>query len=210
MKDWSELLNSDYISLMKERVRLERLGYNVLPSDGEIFNAFNHTPRKDVKVVILGQDPYANRNHAHGLAFSIPSNAAIPQSLSNIYAELSADLGVSRSDGSLIDWAKQGVMLLNTVLTVREGERDSHSKLGWKKFTDQVIQTLSNDKENLVFVLWGNPAQKKLKLIDQTKHLVLTSAHPSPLSAHKGFFGSKPFSKINSYLKEHDLSEINW
>jgi len=130
--------------------------------------------------------------------------------LVNIYKELQDDLGVVRPNGCLIDWAEQGILLLNTTLTVREGERDSHSKIGWKQFTDKVIETLSTEKEHLVFLLWGNPAQTKLKLIDRSKHCVLTSVHPSPLSAHKGFFGSKPFSNTNTYLQQHNIPTINW
>ena len=210
MEHWQDLINSDIVAEIKQKILTERQQYNIFPVDDDIFKAFDYATWENVKVVILGQDPYPTKNEAHGLSFSVNPDIALPKSLVNIYKELQDDLGVVRPNGCLIDWAEQGILLLNTTLTVREGERDSHSKIGWKQFTDKVIETLSTEKEHLVFLLWGNPAQTKLKLIDRSKHCVLTSVHPSPLSAHKGFFGSKPFSNTNTYLQQHNIPTINW
>ena len=165
-----------------------------------------------IKVVILGQDPYHQEGQAHGLSFSVPRNVPPPPSLINIYKELSVDIdpNFDNSNGNLDSWAKQGVFLLNTTLTVQKGKPLSHSKIGWSVFTDRVIEVISNNKEKVVFILWGMQAQSKKHLINETKHIILQSAHPSPLSAHRGFFGSKPFSKTNHYLESNDLKMIEW
>lgn len=189
-------------------------GKRVLPPIGSIMAAFEYTPFDKVKVVILGQDPYPNKDHAMGLAFSIIpidlGDLGLPKSLENIYKELKDDVGVNRFSGSLKSWALDGVLLLNTSLTVIEGKPGSHSKIGWDALTREVIETLNREKEHIVFILWGKHAQALGKDIDRTKHLVLESAHPSPLSAYRGFFGSKPFSKTNEYLKAHNIPVINW
>jgi len=183
----------------------------VYPEQSDIYNAFKLTPYKKVKVVILGQDPYHNHSQAHGLAFSVNIDEMIPPSLRNIYKELKNDLGIEiPSHGNLTDWATEGVLLLNTTLTVRKNEPNSHQNLGWEIFTDNVIKLLNNKEEPIVFVLWGNKAKRKKKLITNTKHLVIEGVHPSPLSASRGFFGSKPFSKVNNFLKENNIKEINW
>lgn len=182
------------------------------PDRSEIFKAFQKTPPNEVKVVLLGQDPYHGPGQAHGLSFSVPAPAAIPPSLRNIYKELSDDLGnnLLPHSGDLSAWAAQGVLLLNAVLSVAPGEAGSHQKSGWQDFTDGVIKRLNQDLDHLVFILWGNYAQKKRPLIDPTKHLVITSVHPSPLAAHRGFFGSRPFSKTNHYLASKGKTPINW
>jgi uracil-DNA glycosylase len=183
----------------------------VFPAQELIFAAFDHCPFSAVRVVILGQDPYHGENQAHGLSFSVPDGVKIPPSLNNIYKELVSDLGGLRPvTGDLTSWAKQGVLLLNATLTVLSGKPGSHKKLGWTEFTDAVITNISNQKENVVFILWGKEAQAKIALIDTNKHLVLAAPHPSPLSAYTGFFGSKPFSKTNDYLKQHHLPTIAW
>ena len=176
-----------------------------------IFNAFHQTRYHDVKVVILGQDPYHNEGQAHGLSFSVPRGVSLPPSLRNIYRELEDDLGASPGlDGDLHHWAKQGVLLLNTVLTVEAHQPHSHRKKGWEDFTDAVIQKLVERESPIAFVLWGKPAQKKKDLILIPPHYIIESAHPSPLSARRGFFGSRPFSKINDWLKEQSQSPIQW
>ena len=176
-----------------------------------IFNAFHQTRYHDVKVVILGQDPYHNDGQAHGLSFSVPRGVPLPPSLRNIYRELEDDLGASPGvDGDLHHWAKQGVLLLNTVLTVEAHQPHSHRKKGWEDFTDAVIQKLVERESPIAFVLWGKPAQKKKDLILIPPHCIIESAHPSPLSARRGFFGSRPFSKINDWLKEQSHSPIQW
>ena len=176
-----------------------------------IFNAFHQTRYHDVKVVILGQDPYHNDGQAHGLSFSVPRGVPLPPSLRNIYCELEDDLGASPGvDGDLHHWAKQGVLLLNTVLTVEAHQPHSHRKKGWENFTDAVIQKLAERESPIVFVLWGKPAQKKKDLILIPPHCIIESAHPSPLSARRGFFGSRPFSKINDWLNEQSQSPIQW
>ncbi|MBE0573749.1 uracil-DNA glycosylase, partial [Candidatus Dojkabacteria bacterium] len=183
----------------------------VYPPGPYIFRAFNECPFDKLKVVILGQDPYHTPGVANGLAFSANPNQRIPPSLINIYKEMYNDLGNPMpTHPDLSDWAKQGVLLLNATLTVRKGEAGSHQGQGWEEFTDNTIQIVSEKKEHVVFILWGAYAQKKEFLIDQNKHLVIKSAHPSPFSADRGFFGSRPFSKTNEYLKSHGLGEINW
>ena len=182
----------------------------VYPPREDIYSAFQLLPFQDVKVVILGQDPYHGPRQSHGLAFSVNEGVKIPPSLRNIYKELESDLNITRSSGSLIDWAKQGVLLLNTTLTVDAGNAGSHKNLGWVSFTDAIIEKVSEHHEHVVFILWGKPAQSKTRLIDQDKHLIIKSVHPSPLSAYRGFFGSRPFSKANEYLTAHGKSPIDW
>ncbi len=183
----------------------------IFPPRTELFSAFQYCDMDQIKVVILGQDPYHEKNQAHGLAFSVRKGIKIPPSLRNIYKELHDDLNIAMpSHGCLIDWAKQGVFMLNAVLSVQEGKAGSHHNKGWETFTDHVIQTVNEQCESVVFVLWGAPAQRKQSLIDSNKHAVLCAPHPSPLSAYRGFFGSKPFSQINDYRKAHQREEINW
>ncbi len=189
----------------------QRAAHQVFPSEENVFAALRHTPFDAVRVVILGQDPYHDVGQAHGLAFSVQPGVAIPASLQNIFKELRDDIGVTPpSHGCLTAWAKQGVLLLNTVLTVRAHEANSHRGKGWETFTDAIIQQLSNRSHKTIFVLWGKPAQTKKKLIDRARHTIIESAHPSPLSARTGFFGSKPFSRINVALREMGTAEIDW
>ncbi len=184
----------------------------IYPPNHLIFNALNTTPLDQVKVVILGQDPYHGPNQAHGLSFSVQKGVALPPSLRNIFHELQSDLGVPiPKHGNLTHWAEQGVLLLNAVLTVEAGQPTSHQKRGWEEFTDHVIDVINEQRENVVFILWGAYAQRKGQRIDQNKHLVLKAAHPSPLSANRGgFFGCKVFSKANNYLKQHGIEPIDW
>lgn len=184
----------------------------IFPKGNQIFRAFDACPLDRVKVVILGQDPYPTRGHAHGLCFSCEADVRpLPKSLKNIYKELESDLGIPQSDsGDLNAWAKQGVLLLNATLTVREGQPESHAGKGWELFTDAVIHTLNERKSNVVYLLWGSKAQRKAENVDPNKNLVLRAPHPSPLSAHRGFFGSKHFSQCNEYLKKSGLGEISW
>jgi uracil-DNA glycosylase len=184
-------------------------GKTVLPKKENLLRAFALTPFEEVKVVILGQDPYPNEEHACGLAFAVPPNTPLPKSLVNIYNELKNDV-VFNSGFDLTEWAKQGVLLLNTSLSVVAGNPASHSDIGWGALTNDVIRVLNEERDNLVFILWGKHAQRKAMFIDETKHLVIKSPHPSPLSAHRGFFGSKPFSRTNTYLKEHNIEPIRW
>lgn len=189
----------------------KQAGKTIYPAGQFIFNAFNTTPFDEVKVVILGQDPYHNPGQAHGLAFSVPENVAPPPSLVNIFKEIQEDLGLQMvRTGTLVKWAQQGVLLLNAALTVEAHQPMSHSKIGWHHFTDDVIRLISEKKEHVVFMLWGGFAKGKAPLIDKSKHLVLTAAHPSPLSAHNGFFGCQHFSKANRWLQEHGLKPIDW
>jgi len=183
----------------------------LFPAGNLIFHAFNRTPFHKVKVVILGQDPYHGPGQAHGLCFSVPPGIAKPPSLVNIFKELAQDLAIeNKAHGCLESWAEQGVLLLNSVLTVEQGKAASHQGKGWEQFTDRVIEILSTKRSGLVFLLWGSYAQKKGAVIDKKKHLVLSSPHPSPLSAHRGFFGNGHFSKTNEHLKQQGLSPINW
>ena len=184
----------------------------VYPPRDKVFKALQMTEMDHVKVLILGQDPYHRPNQAHGLSFSVKPPVAPPPSLINIYKELATDIEgfVIPKHGYLVDWAKQGVLLLNTVLTVEEGKANSHANWGWETFTDKVIAKLNAHRENIVFLLWGSHAQKKGAFIDRNKHCVLTAPHPSPLAAHRGFFGCRHFSKANEYLKAHGMAEINW
>ncbi len=212
---WEEALkeefSKEYFQKLSKTVREAYLSKSVFPPPKLVFNAFQQCPFDAVKVVILGQDPYHGKGQAHGLSFSVPHTVAIPPSLLNIYKEIRNDIGTPiPSSGNLERWAKQGVLLLNATLTVEESRAGSHQKLGWEQFTDAVIKTLSDKKENVVFLLWGRYAQAKDVLIDQNKHLILKAAHPSPLSASNGFFGSKHFSKTNEYLEQHNSTPIVW
>lgn len=201
----------EYFVKLMEFVNKEYQEKRCFPPYQDIFNAFKFKEdTKDIKVVILGQDPYHEINQAHGLSFSILEGNPLPKSLLNIYKELYDDLQITRLTGNLSSWAKQGVLLLNTVLTVEEGKANSHKNHGWEIFTNRVIEELNNDSSPKVFVLWGNDAISKIKLISNPKHMVLTSSHPSPLSCYRGFFGSKPFSKINAFLEKNYLDVIDW
>lgn len=196
------------IAFLANEIALQKIIY---PAEQDIFKAFEYTPFEKTKVVLLGQDPYHNSGQAMGLSFSVKNGTALPPSLVNIFKELKNDLGVENSiNGELSHWAKQGVLLLNAALTVEENKPMSHSQIGWQQLTDSVIQKLSDKRENLVFILWGKFAQSKKNLIDETKHLILQTVHPSPLSAYRGFFGCGHFSKTNQYLKEHKIEEIDW
>lgn len=213
--DWKELIKEeeakDYYQNLQEFLDREYEHKTVYPPRNEVFTAFNLTPFEKVKVVIIGQDPYHGQGQAHGLAFSVREGVKLPPSLRNIFKELQDDLNKEmRTNGELTSWAEQGVFLLNTVLTVEEGKAGSHHKRGWETFTDTVISKLSDYHTGLVFILWGTPAQLKKKLIDPKKHFIVESVHPSPLSAYRGFFGSKPFSRTNQYLKEEGQEEICW
>ena len=214
-KSWKQKLESefeqDYYQKLTDFISQEDLSETVYPPSCERFTAYKLTPFKDVKVVILGQDPYHGQGQAHGLAFSVHTQQKLPPSLLNIYKELVDDMGCETpKEGDLTSWAVQGVFLLNTVLTVRAASAGSHQKQGWETFTDATIKLLSDEREHLVFILWGKPAQQKEKLIDASKHLVLKAPHPSPLSSYRGFFGSKPFSKSNTYLVENGIKPIDW
>ena len=211
LKDFFETDDWKKISNFVKKEYLTKKG-KIYPELKNIFKAFELTPFNKVKVIILGQDPYHNPGQAHGLSFSIPKNFPLPPSLKNIYKEIENDLGIKKNyqDGNLEGWAKQGVFLLNAILSVEKNKPTSHSKIGWEKFTDFVIKKLSDERENLVFILWGNYARSKKNLIDSKKHLILESAHPSPFSAHRGFFGNKHFSKTNDYLEKHNLKKIEW
>ena len=203
-------LNKPYFLKLKEFVATERTNYTVYPKEADVFNALKITPFEEVKVVLLGQDPYHGINQAHGLSFSVNHGIKSPPSLVNIFKELESDLGLPiPNHGNLTAWAKQGVLLLNSTLTVKAGEPGSHQKKGWEEFTDSIIKLISDEKEHCVFLLWGNYARSKAPLINPTKHLVLEAAHPSPL-ARGAFFGSKPFSKTNAYLQQHHKTPINW
>jgi len=214
--EWNDRLKSEYekpyfLKLIEFLKQEKSEGRKIYPDGKSILNAFNLTDFKDVKVVILGQDPYHNPGQAHGLSFSIPNGMKKPPSLLNIFKELNNDLGIIMpTNGNLENWAKQGVLLLNSSLTVVENKPMSHSKIGWQVFTDNVIKCLSDDRENIVFILWGKFAQTKETIIDNTKHHVIKSVHPSPLSAYNGFFGSKPFSKTNEYLISKNIKPIEW
>jgi len=213
---WKQVLqeefNKEYFVNLTQFVKSEYLNSKVYPPAKFIFRSFDLTPFDQVKVVILGQDPYHGDGQANGLCFAVNGGVRLPPSVQNIYKEIEADLGKQTSypHGDLEEWAKQGVLLLNATLTVKAGSAGSHQKKGWEQFTDSVIKTLSDQKSNLVFILWGNYAKTKGQIIDRTKHLCLESAHPSPFSAYSGFFGSKPFSKCNQYLVDHAIQPITW
>lgn len=212
---WDEFLKDDFASenylKLREFLKREYSAREIYPPAEDIFNCFKLTPLSNLKAVILGQDPYHEPNQAHGLCFSVRDGVKLPPSLQNIFKELHDDLGLPvYKAGNLTEWAKNGVLLLNTTLTVRRGMANSHFNHGWETFTDGVIKKISDNLENVVFILWGSNARSKKKFIDTTKHCVIESAHPSPLSAYNGFFGSKPFSKANAYLKNKGLPEIDW
>jgi uracil-DNA glycosylase len=214
-KDWNRVLKqaleSPSFRKLERFVDAERRAHTVYPSEEDLFSAFRLTPFERVRVLLLGQDPYHGPGQAHGLAFSVQPGVPPPPSLVNIFKELKSDLGLPLpADGSLVPWAEQGVLLLNAVLTVRQGEPNSHARQGWEEFTDAVIQAVSAKPEPVVFLLWGGYARKKRKLIDANRHVIIESAHPSPLSASAGFFGSRPFSKINEALVSHGQSPIDW
>lgn len=206
-------LQQPYMQQLKAFLKAEKAqGKVIYPPGDQIFNAFNTTPFDQVRVVIIGQDPYHGEGQAHGLSFSVPpTQGKLPPSLLNIYKEMETDLGIPiRSSGDLTHWAQQGVLLLNATLTVEQAKAGSHQNQGWEQFTDKVIQQLNDHKQGLIFVLWGSYAQKKGAVIDPSKHMVIRSAHPSPLSAYRGFFGSRPFSQINAYLHQQGLPIIQW
>jgi len=215
-KSWKQLLAAEWsrpymLELQTFLVREKAAGKTIYPKEEHLFQALNLTPFDQVKVVIIGQDPYHGPDQAHGLSFSVQKGMKIPPSLKNIFKELQDDLNLTPPDhGNLQHWASQGVLLLNNVLTVESDNAGSHSQKGWETFTDQIINLLNEKKKNLVFILWGSPAQKKANQVDHEKHLILKSAHPSPLSSYRGFFGSKPFSKTNQYLLSKGLSPISW
>ncbi len=213
--DWdnelSTVFNGEGFKKFYQIVEHEYATKTIFPPKDYIFNALKLTPYKDVKVVIVGQDPYHGVNEAHGLSFSVQKGVKVPPSLKNIYKELYDDLGVKPCDnGDLTRWAKQGVLLLNSVLTVEKDKPASHKNLGWERLTDYIIKLLNNKKDPVVFILWGNFAKSKSSLITNPKHLIITSPHPSPFSARYGFFGSKPFSKTNDFLIKNHLEPINW
>ena len=213
---WKEKLANEfaakYMAKLSQFLRDEKAaGKLIYPANTDIFTAFNLTPFDTVKVVILGQDPYHGPNQAHGLSFSVRHGISPPPSLQNIYKEMSNDLGTSPPDhGNLETWAKQGVLMLNSILTVEHGKAGAHAGKGWERFTDAAINQLNSARDNLVFVLWGRKAQQKGSRVDPHRHRIIMSAHPSPFSAYNGFFGSKPFSKANDYLADHNISPINW
>ncbi|WP_277073805.1 uracil-DNA glycosylase [Simonsiella muelleri] len=217
METWRQALGAEksqpYFQNILARVQAERnAGLTIFPPTADVFNAFKLTEFADVRVVILGQDPYHNVGQAHGLAFSVREGVQIPPSLVNIYKELADDIAGFHTPkhGCLNHWAQQGVLLLNTVLTVRAHQAHSHAQFGWETFTDRVISQINAHRQNVVFMLWGSHAQKKGAMIDRTKHLVLTAPHPSPLSAYRGFFGCKHFSQANDYLKQFNYQPIDW
>ncbi len=214
-KKWSTLLppefQKDYFLKLKGFLECEYQSKKIYPQKSDIFNAFKYTNYKDIKVVILGQDPYHGANQAHGLSFSVQDCIPLPPSLKNIFKELNSDLGVPISkNGNLTKWAKQGVLLLNTTLTVQDSHPNSHQKIGWSIFTDQVIKFINEKDTPVVFLLWGNNARAKKSLITNAKHLILEAVHPSPLSAHRGFFGCGHFSKANNFLKKYYNTIIDW
>ncbi len=213
--EWSTLLYSqmqeEYFLKLQNFIDVEYKSKTIFPKYENIFRAFNLVSPKEVKVVIIGQDPYHGVNQANGLAFSVCDECKIPPSLKNIFSELADDMGCKNpACGNLTQWAKEGVLLINSVLTVELAKANSHKSKGWEIFTSFVIKKLSLEYENIVFVLWGKPSQKKESLIDASKHLILKAPHPSPLSSYRGFFGSKPFSKANEYLRVHNKKEISW
>lgn len=212
---WKSILNDeikkDYYQQLAQFLETEYSNDIIFPKKENIFKALEATPFDDVQVVILGQDPYHGDNQAHGLSFSVLPGEKIPPSLKNMYKELASDLEIEESNtGYLMPWAKQGILLLNTVLTVRKGQANSHKGKGWETFTDAIIQTLNKRDDPIIFVLWGKPAQQKKKMIDTNKHFFVEAPHPSPLSAYRGFFGSQPFSQINTLLEKQGKNPINW
>lgn len=211
---WNELLKEEYekpyFYRLTQLIKNERLNHKIYPKHEDVFNALVLTPYENVKVVIIGQDPYHGPNQAHGLAFSVLEGNPMPPSLRNIFIELHGDLGIRRRNTDLSDWAKEGVLLLNTILTVRKSEPLSHQNYGWQKFTTKIIEAVNQKDSPVVFILWGNNAIEFKKYLNNPKHLVLTSSHPSPLSARYSFFGSRPFSKTNKFLIQNGVKPINW
>lgn len=211
---WDELLQDEYSKSyyyhLTNLIKTERLTETVFPPKEEVFSFLELTPYDKVKVVIIGQDPYHGKGQAHGLAFSVKEGTAMPPSLRNIFLELYGDLEIRRTNTNLSDWAKSGVLLLNTILTVKEGKPLSHSDYGWQKFTTKIIELVNEKEEPVVFILWGNNAIKFKDLITNPNHLVITSSHPSPLSARYSFFGSRPFSRTNKFLIENNMTPIDW
>lgn len=213
--DWLPAIKGEfqkpYYKKLHQTVMEEYQTRQIFPEADDLFNAFHLTPLKDVKVVIFGQDPYHNVGQAHGLCFSVKPGIEIPPSLVNIYKELQDDLGCYvPNNGYLVKWATQGVLLLNTVLTVRAHQANSHRGIGWEEFTDAAIRILNEQDRPIVFILWGRPAQMKKSMLNNPKHLILEAPHPSPLSSYRGFFGSRPFSKTNNFLQQHGLEPIDW
>lgn len=213
--DWDEILKDewkkDYYLQLRKNLISEYKNHTIYPSMYDIFNALKKVPYKDVKVVILGQDPYHGQDQAHGFSFSVQKGIKTPPSLLNIYKELHDDLGLYiPNNGNLIKWANQGVLLLNSTLTVRANQANSHKDIGWTILTDNIIKLLNEREKPIVFLLWGKFAQSKESLITNNRHLIIKSAHPSPFAAHRGFFGSKPFSKTNNFLIKNNISPIDW
>lgn len=213
--EWDEILKdefqSDYYAQIRETLKQEYASHEIYPPMQDIFNALRYTSYSDVKAVLLGQDPYHGPGQAHGLCFSVRPGVAPPPSLQNIFKELQSDMGLSAPhSGCLIPWAKEGVLMLNTTLTVRRGQANSHSKIGWTRFTDAIIQKLNDHEKPVVFLLWGSNARSKKALITNPNHLILETVHPSPLSAHQGFFGSRHFSQCNEFLMAHGIAPIDW
>lgn len=211
---WEKLLENEYSQPyfrdLINYVRNLRYSKTIYPNEDEVFNALKLTPFEEVKVVIIGQDPYHGKDQAHGLAFSVKEGVTMPPSLRNIFLELNSDLGIIRRNTNLSDWAKQGVLLLNTIFTVEEGKPLSHAKLGWQRFSNKIISLLNEQNRPIIFVLWGNNAIALKDLIDNPIHKVITSSHPSPFSARYSFFGSRPFSTINKFLTKNNFTPINW
>ncbi|WP_262903714.1 uracil-DNA glycosylase [Kaistella polysaccharea] len=211
---WTDILapikNTEYFKTLWEKVQNEYSTEKCFPPKDQIFRALELTPFENINVVIIGQDPYHNDNQANGLCFSVSEEVTAPPSLKNIFKELHDDLGIERNQKELNDWAEQGIFLLNATLSVRAHSPNSHKNLGWEKLTNYMIKEISDKKENVVFILWGAFAQKKEELIDCDKHLIIKSAHPSPFSVYRGFYGSKPFSKVNDYLKSKNKKPISW
>jgi uracil-DNA glycosylase len=213
--DWNPILRSEleqpYWKQLQAFVADERRRHTVYPAHDQVFAALHLTPYASTRVLILGQDPYHGPRQAHGLCFSVPHGVAVPPSLANVHAELESDLGLPRpAHGNLEAWARQGVLLLNATLTVRAGQAASHQGKGWETFTDQVIRAVNAKEDRVVFILWGSSARRKKPLIDLERHVVIESAHPSPLSAHNGFFGSRPFSRANAALVEAGIEPVDW
>lgn len=219
-KNWRDIISREFetpvqfeqhMAKLKQFLQQEKdLGFSIYPKDEEIFNALNSTPFENIKVVIIGQDPYHGEGQAHGLCFSVPKDKPIPRSLENIYKEIKAEYGIRPSHGDLTGWAAQGVLLLNATLTVRNASPGSHKDKGWEQLTDAIIRAVNQKREHVVFLLWGSDAQKKRALIDPTKHKVLETSHPSGFSAHRGFIGCGHFKEANEYLKEHRLKPVEW
>lgn len=214
-EEWKALLHnefqSEYFLNLKKFLVEEKKNQTIFPPSEHIFHAFDLTPFSKVKAVILGQDPYHGPQQAHGLCFSVPEGIAQPPSLKNIIKEMNSDLGTpAPMHGNLTSWAEQGVLLINATLTVRAHEAGSHQKKGWEEFTDAVIKLIATEKEDVVFFLWGNYARNKKIFIDESKHCIIENVHPSPLSAHRGFFGTKPFSQANAYMQQKGIDPINW